>query len=460
MMRYTMMLFSFLVSFNCLSQEQQLIAASQAGASAVFFDVAAPSVPLVQPGAFKDAGECEVRGGLPSFFAKARSGKPLRIAYLGGSITRSNLMYRLQSAKFIHGMFTAVEIKGINAGISGTDADLGACRLQEQVLQYQPDLLFIEFAVNGGFVKGVEGIIRQTKKYNKNIDICLIYTVTSRQLKEYEQGQIPLGIQKLDSIAQHYSLPSIHMAKEAASLWKAGKLIDTGDPAKVTGQLVFSQDGVHPLPPGGDLYAAAIARSLLKIQTAKPVKTESLPAPLHADNWEDARMLSPLEIAKFSEGWRKEDTDAAGFKSYKEWFPYLMVADKPGDAFSFTFRGSMFGFFDIGGPEAGQLDILVDGKSVKLTRKGTNLYKIVEGSGDQLNRFNPFCNNRYRGQFICIELPEGLHQVTFKISEEIPDKRKILGQNQLEDITLHPDKYNRSVIYLGKILIRGVYAVK
>jgi len=454
-MRYILVLFSLLISFDGLAQEQQLIAASQAEASAIFFDVASPSVPVIAPGAFKDAGECEVRGGLPSFFAKAKSGKPLRIAYLGGSITRSNLMYRLQSAKFIQSMFPAVEIKGINAGISGTDADLGACRLHEQVLQYQPDLLFIEFAVNGGFVQGVEGIIRQTKKYNKNIDICLIYTVTSKQLIEYEQGQIPSGIQKLDSIARHYALPSVHMAKEAAGLLKAGKLIEKGDPAKVTGKIIFSQDGVHPLPAGGDLYASAMARALLKIQAAKTIKMKSLPKPLHGDNWEDAKMLSPIEVAKFSEGWRKEDTDAAGFKNYKEWFPYLMIADKAGDTFSFTFQGSMFGFFDIGGPEAGQLDMLVDGKSVKLSKKGTNLYKIIDGSGEQLNRFNAFCNNRYRGQFLCIELKEGLHTVTFKISDEIPDKEKILGKNQLKDIKAHPDRYNRSVIYLGKILIRG-----
>ncbi len=449
-----------LMSFPGIAQEQKLIAASQSDAPAVFFNVADPSAPVVKPGSFKDDNECNVRNGLPFFFKKARQGKSLRIAYLGGSITRSNNMYRMQSAKFIQSLFPSAKMEGINAGVSGTDADLGACRLYEQVLKYNPDLLFIEFAVNGGFVPGVEGIIRQTRKYNPEIDICLIYTVTSKQLQEYENGQIPIGIRRLDSIADHYALPSVHMAKEAAMLAKAGKLIEKGDPKNAMGAMVFSQDGVHPLEEGGNLYAAAIARSMLRMKAVQSRKIKNLPKQLHANNWEDAKMFSPLTIAKFSGGWKKQDPDKIGFSRYKEWFPYLLQAENPGESFSFTFKGSMFGFFDIGGPEAGQLDLLVDGESVKLKKEGTNLYKIVSGSGDQLNRFNAFCNNRYRGQFIVIELPEGLHQVTLKLSEERPDKRKILGKNQLQDITANPDKYNRSVIYLGKILIRGVHIVQ
>lgn len=456
MCRLLIVLYFTVLSFYGLAQEQRLIAASQAAASAVFFDVADPSVPIIKPGKFKDPEECYVRGGLPSFFSKAKSGKALRIAYLGGSITQSNDMYRMQSSKFIQGMFPGIKMEGINAGVSGTDADLGACRLYEHVLKYNPDLLFIEFAVNGGFVQGVEGIIRQTRKYNPAIDICLIYTVTSKQLQEYENGQVPLGIKRLDSIADHYSIPSIHMAKEAAVLAKAGKLTEKGNPEKVMDKIVFSQDGVHPLPEAGNLYAAAIARSLIKIQSSKSSSNLLIPEPLHADNWEDATMLAPLDVARFSSGWKKEDPDKIGFPKYAYWFPYLMKAERAGESFSFTFKGSMFGFFDIGGPEMGQLEMLVDGQSVKIKKKGTNLYKIVEGSGDKLNRFNNFCNNRHRGQFVSIEMEEGLHTITFSISEEIPDKRKILGDNQLQDITENPAKYNHSVIYLGKILMRGV----
>ncbi len=248
---------------------------------------------------------------------------------------------------------------------------------------------------------------------------------------------------------------SIHLAKEAALLAKENKLIEKGDPKKITNQIVFSQDGVHPLPAGGDLYAMAIARTMTKLSKLKTVKVWKLPPPLFNDNWEDAKMLSPQEVANFSDGWEKLNPDQIGLDQFKTWFPYLMKAEKPGASFSFTFNGDMFGFFDIGGPEVGQLDLLVDGKSVKLSKLSTDRYQIVDGSGDQLNSFNVYCNNRYRGQFISILLPKGIHTVSLKISDTIPDKQTILGKNQLVDIKANPQKYNRSVIYLGKILIKG-----
>ena len=438
------------------SKNAVIIAASQAEASAIFFNMNDVAVPLILPSDFKDANEYHRRNGLPNFFAKAKAGKKLKIAYIGGSITRSNNMYRLQSAKFIQNLFPKVRMEGINAGISGTDADLGACRFSEQVLKYQPDLLFIEFAVNGGFAQGVEGIIRQAKNYNPKMDICLIYTVTSEQLILYKNGGIPLGIKKLDSIANHYEITSIHMAKEAAFLASTGKLIEKGNPKAETDKIVFSTDGVHPTTAGGDLYAAAIGRTLKNLVNFKGRVSSEIPPPLFLDNWEDAHMLEPLSAAKFSEGWQKVDPKTIGFSQYASWFPYIMKAEKAGENFSFTFKGSMFGIFDIGGPEVGQLEMLVDGKTVKLLKQGTNRCKIVDGNGDKLNRFNAFCNNRYRGQFINIELPAGKHTVSFKISDEIPDKKKILGKNQLEDITANPEKYNSSAIYIGQILIRGI----
>jgi hypothetical protein len=42
-----------------------------------------------------------------------------------------------------------------------------------------------------------------------------------------------------------------------------------------------------------------------------------------------------------------------------------------------------------------------------------------------------------------------------KISAVKADKRSILGEKQLADITARPERYDRTVIYLGKILLCG-----
>jgi hypothetical protein len=101
----------------------------------------------------------------------------------------------------------------------------------------------------------------------------------------------------------------------------------------------------------------------------------------------------------------------------------------------------------------------IDGKRVKLqevSTKGYHLYRANASIGETtLNRFNANCNNRYRGQYDFIEVEPGEHTVTVYISAQQSDKVKILGAKQQEDIAQHPDRYARTALYLGKILMRG-----
>jgi lysophospholipase L1-like esterase len=445
---------------------EQLIAASQAGASALFFDPAAGDVPVIQPAAFnrstRDTGiaECTVRSGLPNFFHKAKAGKPVTIAYIGGSITQGVHCYRTASARYIQSLFPAVKIKAINAGVSGTGTDLGACRLYEQVTKYHPDLVFIEFASNGAYKEGMEGMIRQIWKNDPTIDICLLYTAHHEHTAIYAAGKVPGHIKGLEAIADHYKIPSIHMALFPALLEQQGKLIWKSDSKTVPDKIVFSNDGIHPITAGGDLYAGAVARSMQTLQAnATPLK-HGMPAALYSTAWEEAQMYAPQQLATFSKGWEKITTkDSAYLKQFTGWFPYVMKAEQPGDSFTFRFKGTMFGIFDIGGPEVAQMEIELDGKPVKLkpVLPGTRLQEVTAADGRALlDRFGYFCNNRYRGQFECIQVEPGTHTVTMKISAAKADKRTILGEKQLADITANPARYDRTVVYLGKILLCGV----
>ena len=437
---------------------ENLIAASQAGASPLFFDPASYGAPVIQTRNFSHPDEYKIRTGLPNFFNKVNNGKAVTIGYLGGSITRADNQYRLQSAKFIQNMFPEIKMKGINAGVSGTGTDLGACRLYDQVLKYNPDLIFVEFAVNGAFPDGMEGIIRQIWKYNPRIDICLIYTISAGQTGSYAGGKVPENIRNLEKIADHYAIPSVHMGLQAAILEKKGKLIWKADPAIGTDQIVFSADGTHPLEAGGNLYAEAIARAMLKMKNKADDLSHRLEDPLIADNWEDAKMLDPKSFATFSPEWETVDPKTIeSLNQFAGWFPYVMKAEKPGSSVRFQFNGTMLGIFDIGGPEVGQIELELDGIQMNLEEKSSINYVAAQNKVDSkaINRFNQFCNNRYRGQCVFIRTKPGVHSVVLKISEDIQDKVKILGDKQLDDITMNPMKYNRSVIYLGKILIRG-----
>lgn len=439
--------------------DKKLISASQAGSSPLYFTVNDVAIPLIEPGSYYNEQECNVRNGMPNLFAKLNAGKSVSIGYIGGSITQGVYCYRTQSAKYIASQFPKVNIQWMNAGVSGTGTDLAACRLQDQLLQFKPDMIFIEFAVNGAYQPGMEGIIRQVIKDNPSTDICLIYTVLNGQAKLYQEGKVPENIQGLEKIAAYYHLPSIHLGMEAALLEKEGKLIWKGTSDEAAGKILFSTDGIHPLKEGGNIYAAAIARGFQKMKAEATPHKHTLPQPLMKDNWESATMLDPLSVATFSEQWTKIDpATTKTLKAYKSWFPYLMTASQPGASFSFKFNGSMFGIFDVGGPEVGQLEVEIDGKPVQLqeaSAKGYHLYKAGTTGSNVLSRFNNFCNNRYRGQYDFIEVEPGEHTVIVRIAAEKADKVKILGPKQLADITEHPEKYDQTVFYLGKILLRG-----
>jgi len=446
------------LSYGQNTAQQYLIAASQAGARPLYFYPEAFEWQIIQPSGFSNPNEFKVRDGLPNFFRKMKSDKHVTIGYLGGSITRADNQYRMQSAKFIQSLFPGVKITGINAGVSGTGTDLGACRLYDQVLKYNPDLVFVEFAVNGAFAEGMEGIIRQIWKFNPKIDICLIYTITDGLGKIYVEGNVPQHIAKLDQLAERYAIPSIHLGMEAAFLEKQEELLWKGDPDIVKDKIIFSTDGVHPLEAGGNLYAGAIARSILQLKENKKPVVHRIPKSLFPVNWEDAKLLDPLQIASFNGDWEKINPSVVDYlHQFSGWFPYLMKAEKPGASFSFQFEGNMFGLFDVGGPEVGQLEIELDGAKVNLKQLNAGNYEVITDTSGvkSINRFNRFCNNRYRGQCAYVKVSPGKHLVKIFIAEVMPDKTRILGDNQLADITGHPEKYNRTVEFLGKILIRG-----
>jgi len=311
------------------------IAASQGGSSSLLFTVPEVGVPLVDVGSFYRESECATRGGIPNFLDKASRGEKVTVAFIGGSITQGKFGYRMQVARYMEHIFAGTEFRWVNAGVSGTGTELGAFRIKEHVLRYQPDLVFIEFAVNGAYQAGMEGMIRQIIKDNPYTDICLIYTIKNGQTASYQQLEIPDNIMGLERIAQHYSIPAIHLGMEAADLEARGKLIWKGNPQQKTDMLLFSVDGIHPLEAGGNRYAAAIARGLHKLSSNTSPCPHDLPDPLFGEEWDDAGMYAPRQVVAFDNDWSAMPTRQSHLTKFEGWFDTLMTAEKPGAAYTF-----------------------------------------------------------------------------------------------------------------------------
>ena len=89
--------------------------------------------------------------------AKARAGEEVTIVYLGGSITEGAQAQPQQTRCYAYLSAHAFAetympnpklLKYVNAGISGTPSVLGITRLEQDVLRHEPDIVFVEFAVN------------------------------------------------------------------------------------------------------------------------------------------------------------------------------------------------------------------------------------------------------------------------------------------------------------------------
>jgi lysophospholipase L1-like esterase len=396
----------------------------------------------------REAMECHPRSGLPNVREKIEAGKSLKIAYLGGSITAAP-GWRVQSLEWFQKEYPGAKFSEIAAAIGGTGSDLGVFRLHNDVLRHQPDLLFVEFAVNDGGAspeqirKSMEGIVRQTWKAAPNIDICFVYTLSEPVLPQLRSGKMQRSASVMEEIADHYGIPSIHFGVNVIAMEAAGELIFTAPkPENLASAkpLVFSTDGVHPhVETGHVLYTQAIARSWPAMVAASTgEQTHALKEPLQADNWELACQI-PITAAMLRGDWVQLPPDHTLAKRYQSNMPQLFQAKSAGAALEFTFEGTTAAVFDLLGPDGGQLTVELDDQK-PVTR----------------NRIDAYCTyHRMSKLALATELPSGIHKVRITLTAEPIDKREILFERNRGDFDANPKKYADLTWYAGSLLVIG-----
>jgi len=250
----------------------------------------------------------------------------------------------------------------------------------------------------------------------------------------------------MERVADHYALPSIHLGMEVARLEQEGKLVFTGqlpepeaEKAKVGGPMVFSSDGVHPhLKTGHPLYFEAIVRSMPLIERVPASVSRSLPPPLDGNNWEGAGLV-PFHALERSAGWKKlaDQGPQAAIDQAKKGGEFWM-ADKPGEAISFRFKGTLFGLYGLQGPDACQFQVSVDDRPRSpppCSMPGARRDAI--GSGLDASR-HPARRRTPRAH---------------RNSQGAADKAAILAQRQ--ETIRDPEEFNRTVLYVGDFMVLG-----
>ncbi len=398
------------------------------------------------------AQECRPRGGWPNFLAKAATpGAELRVAYFGGSIT-AQPGWRPKSLAFFQKTFPVAKFSEINAAIGGTGSDLGVHRLKSDVLDHRPDLVLVEFAVNDGgaapeqIFRCMEGIVRQIWRAAPRCDIGFVYTLTEALAPAMLEGKFQRSASAMERIADHYGIPTIHLAIEVARLAKAGRLVWKAPLPKTEAEkqaagdkVIFAPDAVHPhVETGHELYLQAIVRSLDPIRAAsRTAAAHTLPPAHTATNYERAQLV-PITAAKLSPGITALDpkTDPFG-KRWANRLPTLHRAAAPGATITFKFKGTRCAIYDVIGPDGGQVRITLDDRPPEVRP-----------------RFDSYCTyHRLSSFLIGSDLPDREHTVTIELLREAPDKAKILAQrNQTID---DPKKFAALLLHPGAILLVG-----
>jgi len=390
----------------------------------------------------KDLEEFHMRGGLPNFFKKTRSGKEITIAYLGGSITEAQRGWRDLTYNWLQGRYPQTKFKQIDAAIGGTGSNLGAFRLDRDVLAHKPDLVFVEFAVNDGngpaeaIHNSMEGIVRKIWKQNPETDICFVYTIAENVVKDLQGGQYQSSARAMEQIADFYQIPSIHMGVEVVRLLDDGKLIFTGNPAEHPDKIVFTKDKTHPLSESGHpIYAEVVERNFVKMQNNTTGKVHRLKAPFTASNWENAKMI-PLASLVRNDKWEELSADHDLIKRFSKSMSILTKASAPGASFTVKFRGKVLGVYDVIGPESGIVDVVIDGKPAI-----------------EMIRFDGWCNNYRRNAFFLKDLADGEHEVTFTVTGKAFDKAAILAKRNIPFD--NPEQYTVNGWLVNNVMLVG-----
>ncbi len=409
----------------------------------------------------RPAVELRARDGLPNFFAKAKAGEKLTVAYFGGSITAAN-GWRPQTTAWLRQHYPKASFTEVDAAIGGTGSDLGVFRLGHDVLDYHPDLVFVEFAVNDGgappeqIYRCMEGIVRQIRQANPATDICFVYTMHDGMLRDLAAGRLPRSASAMELIADYYGIPSIHLAQEAARRVNAGEWVFTApkpevpaDPAKgLPARPAFAGDSCHPFAETGHkLYTEAIARSFGAMEglvRSVPVRASketphgvTTNAPFTAANHENAKLISLANIM-LAGGWQSLDTKTDPIaKNFARRLPVLWRADKPGATLTFAFHGRSAAIYDLLGPDGGELEVLVDNRPARPVR-----------------RFDAYCTYHRLGTTALLsETQAGDHTVTVRLTGNAFDKAEILShnKNKIDD----PARFAPLRWYAGALLIDG-----
>ncbi len=213
-------------------------------------------------------------GRMAKVISKLENKEEVTVAFIGGSITEGltagpELCWAKLTYDYLCEKYPDTKINYVNAGMSGTPSILGNIRLKRDVLDHDPDLVFVEFAVNDGmeqiYKDSYEAMVREILKQDNQPAVALYFTL----LKSGHTCQTTMA-----PVGEAYGLPMV-------------SLMDAIKPEFDSGRLKwedYSDDESHPNVWGHEMTRDLIANMFEKADEAVKAATDTEIKPV-PDEW-------------------------------------------------------------------------------------------------------------------------------------------------------------------------------
>ena len=224
------------------------------------------------------------------------------------------------------------KINETNAAIGGTSSYFGLFRYQRDVKPSNPDLIFIEFAINDtyyGFteeqsVYNMESLVNAISKDFPKADIVMIFVTDQSRL-----GTEYTALKAHKAVADYYGIPTINVGKALS------------DEIKSSGKdfSYYMTDIVHPNDNGYKVYADCVIKEMGEL--LKNAKAESadhkLPDDTYTTNIAKTVKVLTHEDIKYDNKWVLRD----GVPVMR--YSNALFAKEKGATITVEFEGSSFG---------------------------------------------------------------------------------------------------------------------
>lgn len=227
---------------------------------------------------------------------KMKNGEQTTVAYIGGSITvgETSLLkdeknhckgYAYYSYQWLKNKYDVAN-KSIfhNAAISGTGSEVGIVRMQKDIIDHNPDIIFMEYAVNNGSTlfhrSSYESMIRTFLSLPNSPAVILVfsaayYWTTTQNYME------PMG--------DYYDIPMFSFRDGLQQVCDTS--LGVNDPLFS----LYTDDGLHPNDQGHQLMGKSLAYFLRELETKGKDKSYDMPSNPSETNFDKFVGITPVD---------------------------------------------------------------------------------------------------------------------------------------------------------------------